>query len=134
MELKVKKQLSQNNNFKIYISQKINTSSRPDVYCKKGVLKNFAKFSGKNLLQSLFCNKVAGLRRTTLLTKRLWHRCFLVSFAKFLKTPFAEHLRWLLLNKVKVQSLKRLFFKFLLHVSFYLFEFIALCILFVIEK
>ena len=28
--------------------------------------------------------------------KRLWHRCFSVNFAKFLRTPFfTEHLRWL---------------------------------------
>ena len=34
----------------------------------------------------------------TLLKKRLWHRCFPVNFAKFLRTPFfTEHLRWLLL-------------------------------------
>ena len=29
---------------------------------KKGALKNFAKFTGKHLGQSLFFNKVAGLR------------------------------------------------------------------------
>ena len=28
-------------------------SSRPEVFCKKGVLKNFAKFTGKHLCQSL---------------------------------------------------------------------------------
>ena len=34
----------------------------------------------------------------TLLKKRLWHRCFPVNFAKFLRTPFfTEHLWWLLL-------------------------------------
>ena len=33
-----------------------------------------------------------------LLKIRLWHRCFPVSFAKFLRAPFVtEHLRWLLL-------------------------------------
>ena len=32
-------------------------SSRPDVFCKKGVLKNFAKFAGKHLCQSLFIKK-----------------------------------------------------------------------------
>ena len=31
-------------------------SSRPDVFCKKGVLRNFAKFTGKHLCQSLFFN------------------------------------------------------------------------------
>ena len=30
---------------------------------KKGVLKNFAKFTGKHLCQSFFFNKVAGLRQ-----------------------------------------------------------------------
>ena len=35
-------------------------SSRPDVFCEKGVLRNLAKFTGKHLCQSLFFNKVAG--------------------------------------------------------------------------
>ena len=36
----------------------------------------------------------------TLLKKRLWHRCFPVNFAKFLRPPFfTEHLWWLLLEK-----------------------------------
>ena len=55
---------------------------------KKGVLRNFAKFTAKHLCQNLFFNKVAGLRPATLLKKRPWHRCFPVSFAKFLRTPF----------------------------------------------
>ena len=37
-------------------------SSGPQVFRKKGVLKNFAKFTGKHMCQSLFFNKVAGLR------------------------------------------------------------------------
>ena len=37
-------------------------SSRPEVFCKKGIFRNFAKFTGKQLCQSLFFNKVAGLR------------------------------------------------------------------------
>ena len=39
-------------------------SSRPEVFYKKGVLRNFSKFTGKLLCQSLFFNKVAGLRHT----------------------------------------------------------------------
>ena len=39
-----------------------NISSRPEVFCKKGVFKNFAKFTGKHLCQSLFFYKVSGLR------------------------------------------------------------------------
>ena len=38
-------------------------SSRPEVFCKKGVLKNVAKFTRKHLCQSLFFNKVAGLSK-----------------------------------------------------------------------
>ena len=74
-------------------------SSRPVVFCKKGLLKNFAKFTGKHLCQSLFFNKVAGLRPASLLKKRLWHRCFPVNFAEFLRTAFfTEHVRWLLMD------------------------------------
>ena len=57
---------------------------------KIGVLKNFPKSTGKCLCQSLL-NKVAGLRSATLLKKRLWHRCFLMNFAKFLRTPFVQN-------------------------------------------
>ena len=74
-------------------------SRRPEVFYKKGVLRNFAKFTGKHLCQSLFFNKVAGLRPGALLKKRLWHRCFLVNFVKFLRLLFlTEHPRWLLLD------------------------------------
>ena len=37
-------------------------SNHQDVFCKKGALRNFAKFAGKHLCQSLYFNKVAGLR------------------------------------------------------------------------
>ena len=46
-------------------------SSRPEVFCKKGVLRNLTKFTGKHLFQGLFFNKVAGLRPETLLKKTL---------------------------------------------------------------
>ena len=35
--------------------------SRPEVFCKKGVLRNLANSTGKHLCQSLYFNKVAGL-------------------------------------------------------------------------
>ena len=34
--------------------------SRPEVLYEKDVLRNFAKFTGKHLYQSLFFNKLAG--------------------------------------------------------------------------
>ena len=64
-----------------------------EVFYKKGALKKFAKFTGGHLCQSLFFNKVAGLRPATLLKKKLGHWHFSVIFAKFLRTPFfIEHL------------------------------------------
>ena len=66
---------------------------------KNGVLRNFTKFKGKHLCQSLFFNKVAGLR--------LWHKCFPVNFVKFSRIPvLIEHLRWLLLEKTKTKKSK----------------------------
>ena len=57
---------------------------------------SFAKFTEKHQCRSLFFNRNAGLRYGTLLKKRLWHRCFPVSFAKKLRKPFfKEHLWWL---------------------------------------
>ena len=37
-------------------------TSLTDAFCKKDVLKNFAKFTGKHLGQNLFFNKTAGVR------------------------------------------------------------------------
>ena len=58
-------------------------------FCKNGVLRNFAKFTEFkiHLCQGLFLNRNAG-RPVTLLKKRLWHRCFPVNFAKFLRHLF----------------------------------------------
>ena len=55
---------------------------------RKGVLRNFTKFTGKHLCQSLFLNGVA--RPATILKKGLWHRCFPVNFVKLLRTPFLQ--------------------------------------------
>ena len=62
-------------------------SSRPDVFCKKGVLRNFTKFVGKHLCQSLSFNKVAGLRPATLLKKRL-PQVFCCEFCEISKNTF----------------------------------------------
>ena len=87
------------NLFQIYLWPQTFGSSRPEVFCRKGVLRNFAKLTGKHLSQSLLFTKAASLRPATLLEKRLWRRCFPVNFVKFLRTLFfTEHLRWLLLN------------------------------------
>ena len=48
-------------------------SSCPEVFCKEGVLRNFTKFTGKHLCQSLFFNKVEISRNT------FFHRTLLVA-------------------------------------------------------
>ena len=73
----------------------------PEVLRKKGVFKNFAKFTGKQLRQSLFFNKVTVLRTAILLKKRLWRWCFPVNFSKFLKAPFLKNTSGRLLLKIK---------------------------------
>ena len=62
-----------------------NRSSHQSCSVKKSVLRNFTKFTGKHLCQSLFFNKFAGLRPATLLKKRLLLSlagliCFVSSF------------------------------------------------------
>ena len=107
--LEEKLDLSSTRNLLPYLLDTRCWSSRPEMFCKKGFLRNFAKFTGKYLRQSLFFNKVTGLSLffdniadlspATLLKKRLWHRYFSVNFAKFLRTSFVtEHLRWLFLK------------------------------------
>ena len=60
-------------------------------FLEKRCFKNFAKFTGKHPCQSVFFNKVAGLGLELYQKKRLWHRCFLVNFAKILTTLFLKN-------------------------------------------
>ena len=67
-----------------------------EVFYKKGVLRNFAKFTGKHLENTRKTGKQPNTRKTalrpaTLFKKSLWHRCFSVNFAKFLRTPFLQN-------------------------------------------
>ena len=48
----------------------ITRSSRLEVSCKTIVVRNFAKFTGKHLFQSLFFNKIAGLMQEVWLISR----------------------------------------------------------------
>ena len=73
------------------LSTKTNRSSHQRCSIKKGALKNFAKFKGKHLCQSLFLSEpLSGLRLATLLKKSSWYRSFPVNFAKFSRTPFLQ--------------------------------------------
>ena len=70
-------------------------SSRPEVFCRKGVLRNFVKLTGKRLCQNLFFNKVPDLRPATLLKKAQVFSCEFCEISKI--TFFTEHFWWLLL-------------------------------------
>ena len=63
------------------------TSSRPEVFCKKGVLRNFAKFTGKYLCQSLFFIKVAGWSR--LIKRDTVAQVFSCEFCKISRNTFS---------------------------------------------
>ena len=71
--------------------RKTKRSSHLQVFYKIGVLKIFAKLTGKHLSRSLFFSKVTGLTPAFLLKQRLQHRCFLVNFAKFLRTALLKN-------------------------------------------
>ena len=59
---------------------------------RKGVLRNYAKITGKHLCQSIFFNKVAG-RSSTLLKKEALAQVFSCEFCEIFKnTCFTEHL------------------------------------------
>ena len=62
-------------------------SSRPEVFCKKGVLKNFAKFTGKHLCQSLFFDKVAGAA-CSFIKKETLAQMFSCEFCEISKNTF----------------------------------------------
>ena len=86
-----------------YISLLTNTPHAEEDVQRCSVKKVFLEISQNSQENTYarvsFFNKVASLRSTTLLKKRLWHRCFPVNFVRFLRTPFfIEHLRWLLLH------------------------------------
>ena len=54
---------------KVWNDSTLSRSSHRRCFVRKVVLRNFAKFTGKHLRQSLFFNKVAGLWPTTLFKK-----------------------------------------------------------------
>ena len=63
----------------------ISNSNYQEIFCKKGVCKNFAKYTGKpRLYRSLFFNKVPGLQSAILLKQRLEYRCFPLNKSKLI--------------------------------------------------
>ena len=85
-------------------------STCPKAFCKKDVLRNFSKFTGKHMCQSLFFNIDSDTGVP-------------VDFVKFLRTTFlTKHLRWLLLY---IECTFRIYI--LLHIKKHYFIHILAC-------
>ena len=63
-------------------------SSCPEVFCKKVVLRNFGKFTGKHLCQSLYFDKVAGQASNFIKIETL-AQVFSCEFSKISKNTFS---------------------------------------------
>ena len=73
-------------------------SSHQRCSLRKGVLPNFAKFTGNTCARVLFKYNCQPWP-PTLVIKRLWHRCFPVNFGKSLGTAFLQNISGSLLLK-----------------------------------
>ena len=82
----------------------------PKCSVRKGVFRNFSKFTGKHMCQSLIFIKlqVSG------------HRCFPVNFAKSLRTPFSQNTsgRRPLLLYIKIIIFSRILGMLGMHITF----------------
>ena len=63
-------------------------SSSPELLCKKGVLKNFPKFTGKHLSLTLFFHDVAGLIVYNFVEKETLAQVFSWEFYEVSKNTF----------------------------------------------
>ena len=61
------------------------------MFYEKRVSYKLLKTHRKTPAPAVFFNKIAGLRAATLLKKKLWHRCFPMNSAKFLRTFFLQN-------------------------------------------
>ena len=98
MPIEGKKQLqqslSESNTYCMFIFYR---SSHQRCFIKKGVLKNFAKFKGKHLYQSLFFNKVAGLS------------CSFCEFCEIFKNTFFSSSRTQFFLVISVRCMRDVF-------------------------
>ena len=75
-------------------------SSHQRCSLRKGIFGNFTKFTGKQMCQNFFFNKVGGMWPAILLKKRLWHWCFPMNFANFLRIAFLQNTSERLLQNI----------------------------------
>ena len=68
---------------------KLDRSSHRRCFLRKGVLRNFAKFTGKHLFRRLFFNKVAVLRLQLFIKKETLTQVFSSEFCQI--SPFSQN-------------------------------------------
>ena len=72
------------------------STSHPEVLCKKGILKNFTKFTGKHLCQSLFLNKIVGQSPVcNPIKKKTMTQVFSCEFCEIFKNTFFKENLWI---------------------------------------
>ena len=100
----------------------------PEVFYKKGVLKNFAKFTRKHQYQSLFLRKLQALA-CNFIEKEILPQMFSYIFCKIFKDTFStEHLRATVSAGFSIITKMRRFVQlyFIFH-KFFLTNFIRMC-------
>ena len=77
-------------------------SSRPEMFCKKGVLRNFPRVTGKHSCQSLFSNEDT----SNFIKKETLAQVFSYEFCEMFKNIFlVKHFWWLLLTLQQLRLL-----------------------------
>ena len=76
-------------------------------YLYKEFLSNkYVNYENVSAMKRPLLGDLCCLKPATLLKQRLWHRCFSVNVAKFLRTPFlTEHLQRVLLAFLRMRLL-----------------------------
>ena len=73
-------------------------SNHAELFCKKGVFKNFAKFTEKNLCWSLFFNKALGLQLQCCAC------VFFCEFWEFFKNTFFREAFWTIASEIRIRK------------------------------
>ena len=97
--------------FWISTTELLPRSSRPEVFCKKDILRNFTKFTGKHLCQSLFFNKAARASGCF---------CLIVIMNSFIITERCKN-QWIYQWICDIQNMKVILLKFVKDHCFWTF-------------
>ena len=94
----------------LLVQSRMVRSSHPEVFYRKGALRNFAKFTGKHLSQSLFFTKICRSEACNFIKNETLAQTFSCEFCEISKnTFFTEHLQatasvWFCLSKLEKLS------------------------------